>query len=250
MPKPIPYDDDHNEQDERDMRKIYGSPLSEARGVVRAPRAPKSASLAKNIARQSSGNEAHLLQALTDAGAVILRAYPAPSYALAKDERRDLLQIHVRFPDGLIGYYSPGGPPRLWNYVFVAGGSPNDENLPGVLPNQIKNVTTKSYSMREPHVVRDFNTLDDLIRHARDELGATHVEYEHDTQGTRLFFPRKDGQYEVANTWQKAGYWHATGPGSREIVRHLPRGAQPLKERRRAREVRQSPRRSAHHKAR
>lgn len=78
------------------------------------------------------------------------------------------------------------------------------------------------------HHVADFNTLDDLIRHARDELGATHVEPEHDTYGTRLYFPRKDGQYEVANTWQKAGYWHATGPGSREIVRHLPRGAQAI----------------------
>ena len=117
---------------------------------------------------------------------------------------------------------------------------------------------SEARGVREPHVIRDFNTLDDLIRHARDELGATHVEYEHDTQGTRLFFPRKDGQYEVANTWQKAGYWHATGPGSREIVRHLPRGAQPLgapvphtrKRAAKTREVRQSPRRSSHHKAR
>lgn len=78
------------------------------------------------------------------------------------------------------------------------------------------------------HHVADFNTLDDLIRHARDELGATHVEPEHDTYGTRIYFPRKDGQYEVANTWQKAGYWHATGPGSREIVRRPPMGAQSI----------------------
>jgi hypothetical protein len=43
-----------------------------------------------------------------------------------------------------------------------------------------------------------------------------------------LYFPRKDGQYEAANTWQKAGYWHAQGPGSREIIRHLPPGVQSL----------------------
>jgi hypothetical protein len=76
--------------------------------------------------------------------------------------------------------------------------------------------------------VRDFNTLDDLVRHARDELGATHVSFEHGTHGNVIYFPRKDGQYEAASTWQKAGYWHAQGPGSREIVRHLPRGAQAI----------------------
>jgi hypothetical protein len=76
--------------------------------------------------------------------------------------------------------------------------------------------------------VRDFNTLDDLIIHARDELGATHVSFEHGTHGNVIYFPRKDGQYEAASTWQKAGYWHAQGPGSREIVRHLPRGAQAI----------------------
>jgi hypothetical protein len=76
--------------------------------------------------------------------------------------------------------------------------------------------------------VRDFNTLDDLIRHARDELGATHVSFEHGTHGNVIYFPRKDGQYEAASTWQKAGYWHAQGPGSREIVRHLPGEAQAI----------------------
>jgi hypothetical protein len=89
-------------------------------------------------------------------------------------------------------------------------------------------ITENVTEARAPHLVADFNTLDDLIEHAGRELGATHVEWEHDLQGTRLFFPRKDGQFEVANTWQKAGYWHATGPGHREIVRHLPQGAQSL----------------------
>ncbi len=81
-----------------------------------------------------------------------------------------------------------------------------------------------------PRVVNDFNTLDDLIAHARDELGATHVSYPEPgtMQGVRIYFPRKDGRYEAANTWQKSGYWHAQGPGNREIMSHLPRGAQSI----------------------
>lgn len=76
--------------------------------------------------------------------------------------------------------------------------------------------------------VADFNTLDDLISHAKRELGATHVSYPEPgtMQGISIYFPRKDGQYERANTWEKAGYWHAQGPGNREIIRHLPHNAQ------------------------
>lgn len=88
--------------------------------------------------------------------------------------------------------------------------------------------------------VRDFDTIDDLIAHARDTLGATHVSYPEPgtMQGVSIYFPRKDGQYERANTWQKAGYWHAAGPGNREIIRHLPRGAQSITRTPRASEAR------------
>jgi hypothetical protein len=95
------------------------------------------------------------------------------------------------------------------------------KDAPSIKENKMASRTT-----RASHRVADFNTLDDLIAHARDELGATHVDPEHDTYNARIFFPRKDGQYEVANTWKKAGYWHATGPGSREIIRYLPPGTQ------------------------
>jgi hypothetical protein len=95
------------------------------------------------------------------------------------------------------------------------------KDAPSIKENKMASRTT-----RASHRVADFNTLDDLIEHARDELGATHVDPEHDTYNARIFFPRKDGQYEVANTWKKAGYWHATGPGSREIIRYLPPGTQ------------------------
>lgn len=286
----------------------YPKPPEPTRHFV-SPRVADEAS-AKTIARQSSGSQQRLIQALSDAGAVVLRAYPAPSYALAKDERRDLLQVHVRFPEGLIGYYSPGGPPRLWNYVFVAGSSPGDESLPGVPPDQISTVTTKSYSMREAsshvvaerktkasdrirlpdgtemtlgeafdaglvtptcsdyydppryfarskdgtvsweigktfylsrtggvlpfkksmreassHIVADFNTLDDLLAHARGE-GATH--YIQIDDETHLYFQRKDGSYEKSEVWQKDGYWHTQGPGSRVIVKRPPSGAKAI----------------------
>jgi hypothetical protein len=77
------------------------------------------------------------------------------------------------------------------------------------------------------HHVADFNTLDDLIAHARDELGATHVVV--DQANTKLYFPR-GGQhpYEEASVWRKSGYWHAQGPGARTGVHELPEEVQPI----------------------
>jgi len=76
-------------------------------------------------------------------------------------------------------------------------------------------------------MVADFDTLDDLIAHARDELGATHVVVA--GPETRLYFPR-GGQYlyEEARVWRKGGYWHAEGPGSRRGVARLPDEAQEI----------------------
>jgi len=75
--------------------------------------------------------------------------------------------------------------------------------------------------------VADFNTLDALIDHARTDLGATHVTVA--GPDTRIYFPR-GGQYpyEEARVWRKGGYWHAEGPGARQGVRQLPRGAKPI----------------------
>ncbi len=82
---------------------------------------------------------------------------------------------------------------------------------------------------RAPRVVRDFNTIDDLIEHAVRDLGATHAKWsEHGPGDVKLYFPRKDGRYDEASIWKKAGYWHAQGPGSREVISHLPQGAQAL----------------------
>jgi hypothetical protein len=85
----------------------------------------------------------------------------------------------------------------------------------------------RSSSLREeaPLVVADFNTLDDLIAHARGE-GATH--YIQIDDETHLYFQRKDGSYEKSEVWQKDGYWHTQGPGSRVVVRKPPENAKPI----------------------
>jgi hypothetical protein len=74
--------------------------------------------------------------------------------------------------------------------------------------------------------VADFSTLPDLIKHAKSDLGATHVSG-HGSE-TRVYFPRGDGQYEEASVWQKGNYWHAEGPGARQLVRKPPAGAKPI----------------------
>jgi len=77
----------------------------------------------------------------------------------------------------------------------------------------------------EPHVVADFGTLDDLLRHASQE-GATHVLHIDDE--THLYFRRLDGGYEKAEVWQKDNYWHTQGPGSRAMVQKIPRDAETI----------------------
>lgn len=80
-----------------------------------------------------------------------------------------------------------------------------------------------------PHpqmVMRDFDTLEDLIAHAGRE-GATHVAGA--DAHTKIYYPR-GGQYpyEEAKVWRKGSYWHAEGPGARTGVQGLPRGATPI----------------------
>jgi hypothetical protein len=82
-----------------------------------------------------------------------------------------------------------------------------------------------SGSVREGHRVADFNTLDDLVAHARQE-GATHVLRIDDE--VHLYFKRRDGSYEKSEVWQKDGYWHTQGPGSRVIVKKPPENAKPI----------------------
>jgi hypothetical protein len=111
-------------------------------------RSSGSRDLGAQIAYNSSGSEKALLHALAEAGAQVIRAYPAPAYGLASDARRDLLQVHVRFLDGTLGFFAPGGPPRIWTYTFRSGSRPGDAELPGVPPSQIASVTRSSWEDR------------------------------------------------------------------------------------------------------
>jgi len=82
------------------------------------------------------------------------------------------------------------------------------------------------------HRVADFNTLDDLIEHARKE-GATHVYKGHKSWGdpneAYLYFPRGDGSYEEAGVYNERGYFHVPAQTSRGTVPQLPRNAYPIK---------------------
>jgi hypothetical protein len=83
------------------------------------------------------------------------------------------------------------------------------------------------------HRVADFNTLDDLVAHARGE-GATHLVsllIRGTGKGaTKLYFPRSDGAYDEANVRSEGGYWHTEGPSSRKKVTQLPSSAVPIEE--------------------
>jgi hypothetical protein len=69
----------------------------------------------------------------------------------------------------------------------------------------------------------------DLLEHAAQELGATHVLFV--DEEIHVYFPRRDGTYEKAEVWQKDGYWHAQGPGARTIVQKPPSNAQSIAKR-------------------
>ncbi len=79
---------------------------------------------------------------------------------------------------------------------------------------------------RESQHVADFNTIDDLVKHARTE-GATHVSNPSGVGSeTKLYFPLRDGGYAEASVWRKEGYWHTQAPSVRTRVAKLPAGAQ------------------------
>lgn len=79
---------------------------------------------------------------------------------------------------------------------------------------------------REPRMVADFNTLEDLMQHAASQDGATHVVATRSEAA--IYFPNSDGWYEKAKVWRKGGFWHAQGPSERTRVPKLPKGARPI----------------------
>jgi hypothetical protein len=75
-------------------------------------------------------------------------------------------------------------------------------------------------------VVADFNTLPELIEHAKTVDGASHILI----LGTqvKLYFPLDNGRYDVGTVWQEHGYWHAPAKSARTVVTRLPAGAEPI----------------------
>jgi hypothetical protein len=81
------------------------------------------------IAYDAGGREAILMDLLRGAGARILRTREAYN----RDERANT-QFHVRFPDGTMGFFAPGGPPHMTTYSWHEGSAPGDAEIKGRLP--------------------------------------------------------------------------------------------------------------------
>jgi hypothetical protein len=86
-------------------------------------------------------------------------------------------------------------------------------------------------AMRKPkeivdeHRVADFNSIPELIEHAKGE-GASAILVA--GQQVTLYFPRRDGRYDAATIWNQNGYWHAPSKSARTIVTRLPAGAESI----------------------
>ncbi len=82
---------------------------------------------ARFIADRSGGQEKVLRGFLREAGAVVLRA--TSEYSTRGD-----VQIKVRFPDGVIGIFNPGGPADRISYQWFEGHREGDELIEGTVP--------------------------------------------------------------------------------------------------------------------
>ena len=198
---------------------IYGTPLeSRSMREVRA---------AGGYTRRQSQNDALIDEVFLDGAAIGYTAGPFQSHSGAKKFYEWRLhgaspQDHPPFGLSPMSGRAPSRQAAFNSVVRAhklkfSRGSVSEHRYPDPKPPQ-HHVTRRR--------VADFNTLDDLIAHARDELGATHVLFV--DEEIHLYFPRRDGTFEKAEIWQKDGYWHAQGPGARAIVQKVPTGAQPI----------------------
>jgi hypothetical protein len=88
-------------------------------------------------------------------------------------------------------------------------------------------------SHRDYPVVRDFDSVDALVEHARDQDGATHVSPMQSKATpvvlyypTGRYWPSGEPQYEAGRVWKKEGYWHTVAPGKRTaLTGGLPSGS-------------------------
>lgn len=116
------------------------------------------------------------------------------------------------------GYHMLWGPIRTSEYRTIEG------RIYAKLGNAVQvslveRQRTTIDDMREPHLVADFNTIDDLLHHERDQNGATHV---FRSRGSvRIYYPNRNDKlnpYKEGIAWQENGYWHAQAPSERISV--------------------------------
>jgi hypothetical protein len=90
-----------------------------------------------------------------------------------------------------------------------------------------------SEARRARHVVRDFGTLPELVEHAGQQDGATHVVVLGKKASlfypTGRYWPSGEPQYEAGKVWHQGGYWHSVAPSARSpLTGGLPGGAEPI----------------------
>ena len=90
-----------------------------------------------------------------------------------------------------------------------------------------------SETRRARHVVRDFGTLPELVEHAGQQDGATHVVVLGKKASlfypTGRYWPSGEPQYEAGKVWHQGGYWHSVAPSARSpLTGGLPGGAESI----------------------
>jgi hypothetical protein len=83
----------------------------------------------KRIAYLAAGRPDVLYKLLEEVGAHITKTRVS--------DTRGNVQVSVKFADGSMGFFNPGGPSRMITYSFHEGHRPGDEGLRGVLPSEL-----------------------------------------------------------------------------------------------------------------
>jgi hypothetical protein len=202
MAKPIPYDDDNQEEekDERDTRKIAiynDEALEKMQGWAGGQSDPLyaiSSTGGWNYAWVFEDAIVNIDRDLRSVKKIGRNRYQLGQGEFTKKEIdeleyiRDALQMALDDPESEL---------------------PSDE--------------TEERVVRASHHVADFNTFDDLIAHA----GATNFDTDEHRVANKIYVPEGNG-YRELRVWQKEGYWHAQSPEKGRLIRRLPSSAAPI----------------------
>lgn len=103
---------------------------------------------ARFIADRAGGQEGVLRRLLRETGARVIRA--TSEYSLRGD-----VQIKVRFPDGVIGIFNPGGPSHMITYQWFEGHRPGDELIEGTRFDTLDPEASERWSQRRSRPERE-----------------------------------------------------------------------------------------------